>query len=927
MNGFRTALIVCGVFIMAFVLLWSTHQQRHQQRRGVIGRFGSDPDLDRLNDDTRIEPGVKMQLDQNQIDPEKEPNLSYDASNDLNGSLNSNSDDAMSATSSSRRFSVSEPGSAHSVRLEAGKRETQTGSSASATTGTGSDRPSFRSRLGGSRLPGISKKRFGRFSSSSDSSASAADTKAGSNAEVTAVGPLAPANVSSSAAAESATEKPTSGSRFRRGLQTGRRFMSSGGHGAARRTDPGLRPDAVTPRLNMPESESSANGSLFENERLPTHSPSSGDSHSPVPAVEASPQLSASNSNSAPRLENNAAEKKPKFSTARGRWWQGRLPRLGNKSRQSQKPNKHPSTDAVSTAASAVMPEAMPELTPEIGNESGYQHQPVASAKNEANREERKMFKRTNDRPGDRSGDREQGPLRARQTSPASLWGESGASTPQKPDSRRRSNGSVTGARRTAVKGTKSGGASSPARADGKHERKSTFGSRYSRARRRSENTTQAVRDTSLPSRSQPRSSPDTSVFAGLLDRLSSAVGKSDNRNHRPSRRHPLEKHEAVEQREPMLTVSGFDEMSEDKMILPANEAGDFDTDHGLSGRDNEGNIDRLQIGAARATNSNWQARDDREQSRQDLRRELDAAEQFASEPLKPQFDLSNIDTSRQIDQIAQIVGLNRPVSRDAVMTIYRSNEDLISKPIRIIGLSAIDRSWVDLEQEPETGEYTEIVLTVQLYDARGPINESDLHRFSDVVLQTADHIGGQPHFAMSFEDALEHGASLELFCKDYDRLAILSIVVGDSSPIGGEPLGEFADSRGLVLNSVKIYHWPNPDPEGSPWRFGIANLFEPGTFNEDPDSGFETRGLRLFMSIPTVREPEKVFDDMVTVAQDLCVRFSATIVDQNKKPLSDQGIADIRRQMVAVSEEMRGHGFAPGDENTIRIFPEFGQN
>jgi len=64
-----------------------------------------------------------------------------------------------------------------------------------------------------------------------------------------------------------------------------------------------------------------------------------------------------------------------------------------------------------------------------------------------------------------------------------------------------------------------------------------------------------------------------------------------------------------------------------------------------------------------------------------------------------------------------------------------------------------------------------------------------------------------------------------------------------------------------------------------------------------------------------------------VTVAQDLCVRFSATIVDQNKKPLSDQGIADIRRQMVAVSEEMRGHGFAPGDENTIRIFPEFGQN
>jgi len=899
MNGFRTALIVCGVLIMAFVMLWSTYQQRHQQRRSAMGRFGgTDADLEPAGD------GVTG------------ADMAGDSVPDDNTVSAMDADAAPSSGSGSRRFSVSEPGAADPVSLGRadGTRVARESPSTSAPGASRSARPSFRSRLGQSRLGGISSRSFGRFSAEkgSDDRTAKANGSGSTSASVTSVGPLGPVTPAAGATDAASNATATRPSRLQRGLNTGRRFMPSRPRRAARPSDPRRRSDIETPRLTMPSFDQSPDASIETGAGDASHVDPAGSlqpalSQQTVSAVpgdspDAAPGLSVSTAGGVETRE-SAPSKEPTASRStsdRNPWWRVSLPRFGRAN--------------------------TPTGAAEVAAESGRQHPSEVFGKKEANREEREMFKRSSEQNDQRTSENRTkkansarsgatSPLRARQTSPASLWGEGGnASADNRSDNGRRNPRNASGAERRATKDTVG---SPPARADRKSQR-SPFGSRYSRARRRSQNKTQAVRDSSRQ---------DSGVFAGLLDRLSSAVGKSDSRPPRPSRRHQFEKNDAVEPREPMLTVSGFDQMSEEKMILPGDHLDSPPASHAVSERDNAGNIDRLRVGSARGGSSSQLSREDRELSRRELERELVNAEHVAHEPLKPQFDLAAIDTSRQIDQIAQIADLSRPVSRDEVLSIYRSNDYRISKPVRIIGLSAIDSSWVDLEQEPETGEYSEIVLTVQLYDASGPVDESDLHRFSDVVLQTADRIGGRPRFAMSFEDALDHAGSLELFCKDYDRLAILSIVVGESSPIAGEPLREFADSRGLLLNSVNIYHWPNTDPEGSPWRFGIANLFEPGTFDDDPHSGFETRGLRLFMSIPTVREPEKVFDDMVTVAQDLCVRFSATIVDQNKKPLSEQGIADIRRQMVAVSEEMRDHGFAPGDENTVRIFPEFGQD
>ncbi len=962
MTGFRTALIICGILIMAFVTLWSMLQQR----RGVASRYGergqnANAAVTRQNPDS-LRQGLAVNPE---IEPESE--LRTPATEGVR-------DDAQRLDVPERPVEAATAGRASkrfSLNRAFGR---QTGSGGDAN---GADEISDPSAQPSRWRPGF------RRGSGNPHAGATAQAQPAAQAQPDSAAQVPESSVSGILVADPDGQRGDQ----RRQPQLHPSVTAESGFSSA----PAQVEDAQWTEHGGRDLSASVEHRLT-NEAPPQQTGLMADRNddtakTPAPLVVDRPSDNV--------VDRDTAASKPDKS----RRWRPRLPRLGANA-QARKSQAQAAARKVSQAVPA--PSAAADVSgarsdtatgTDAGNNDnrltteGY---PAAvdvstattaatrSGQADVNREERTVFKRTNgrtdrvDRTRGSKADAVGRPL-ARQTSSASLWAErrsAGNGVAQRANQNRRNPGDHG----TGPSRRRDGQRDLPTRAAGKDG----FRSRYSQAQRRSRDKTQAVRDSSLPSRtrSQSRDGQETGVFASLLGRISSAVsgqrsrqpsGAHSSGGRAPGRRDPLSRDEIPAQREPRLTVSSLDQMPDDRMILPSSADGNYapslDTGAGagagahdagaqtapnpvtgvadgsgyggdqqrrdggdrISDRDNRHNIDAVQLGAARGGHSASPA--GHEETRRALQRELDVAEDMATESLKPQFDLGKIDTSRQIDQIAQIVELASPARRDDVLSIYRINEGRIAKPIRIIGLSAIDNSWVDLEQEPETGEYTEIVLTVQLFDNDGPVDESALHRFSDIVLQTADRIGGRPRFAMSFEDALDHAQSLEMFCKDYDRLAILSVVVGENSRISAEPLSEFAQSRGLVLNSMNIFHRPNTDPDGSPWRFGIANLFEPGTFNLDPTSGFETRGVRLFMSIPTVRDPEKVFDDMVLIAQDLCLRFSGTVVDQNKRPLTEEGIADIRSQMVAVTEEMRGYGFAPGDENTIRIFPQFGQD
>jgi hypothetical protein len=63
------------------------------------------------------------------------------------------------------------------------------------------------------------------------------------------------------------------------------------------------------------------------------------------------------------------------------------------------------------------------------------------------------------------------------------------------------------------------------------------------------------------------------------------------------------------------------------------------------------------------------------------------------------------------------------------------------------------------------------------------------------------------------------------------------------------------------------------------------------------------------------------VFEKMIATAKGLCERLDGHLLDQERRPLTDQGIDVIRGQIVEIEEKMRAHGIVPGSESALRLF------
>jgi FtsZ-interacting cell division protein ZipA len=104
---------------------------------------------------------------------------------------------------------------------------------------------------------------------------------------------------------------------------------------------------------------------------------------------------------------------------------------------------------------------------------------------------------------------------------------------------------------------------------------------------------------------------------------------------------------------------------------------------------------------------------------------------------------------------------------------------------------------------------------------------------------------------------------------------------------------------------------------------FSLANLDEPGAFDPAAWDSFRTGGLTLFMSVPCAFQPGVAFDRMVAAARVIADTLGGSLQDQNRRPLTDKGIAVIHHQIEEIEEKMRAFGIPPGSETALKLFNE----
>jgi len=313
---------------------------------------------------------------------------------------------------------------------------------------------------------------------------------------------------------------------------------------------------------------------------------------------------------------------------------------------------------------------------------------------------------------------------------------------------------------------------------------------------------------------------------------------------------------------------------------------------------------------------------------------ELESAEEAAALPLNlnPGIDpplASPVATASarclpddKIDFIVHLPG-KRPVRRNKALGIFKQNEYVLEKPRGLYGRRFGTNYWSNLQYDPEYTEYGDLALAIQLVDDKGTIDESELNTFMQLGLKLADTLQRPTKLPLAFEQAVERARMLQQFCDTYDVIAGINVVSRDTDGFRGRDIEQAARQLGMQFGAMSIFHMKSDHSPGCRHLFSMANLYQPGDFDSDNWDQFRTQGLTLFMSVPCAHQPVAVFDQMVVTAKGLCEVLGGKLQDQERRPLTEKGLAVIRAQIKDIVDSMRDQGIVPGSETALRLFKE----
>ena len=103
----------------------------------------------------------------------------------------------------------------------------------------------------------------------------------------------------------------------------------------------------------------------------------------------------------------------------------------------------------------------------------------------------------------------------------------------------------------------------------------------------------------------------------------------------------------------------------------------------------------------------------------------------------------------------------------------------------------------------------------------------------------------------------------------------------------------------GLRYGDMKIFHRYERPEEKRGLLFSMANLVEPGSFDLDSMSSFETRGICLFLSLPGPKRSLYAFDLLIDTARKLVHNLGAEMKDENHSVITPQTVEHYRQRVM----------------------------
>ena len=143
--------------------------------------------------------------------------------------------------------------------------------------------------------------------------------------------------------------------------------------------------------------------------------------------------------------------------------------------------------------------------------------------------------------------------------------------------------------------------------------------------------------------------------------------------------------------------------------------------------------------------------------------------------------------------------------------------------------------------------------------------------------------VGEAPTIGLDGDDA----ASRRL-----EELLIMHVRAAAAETWSGTAIVKAAEAAGLRRTDKDIFQYFSSAGHA---LFYVANMFKPGVFDWRRMDEFETRGLSLFMRLPTTCPATEALKAMLGCAGKLTEALGGDMLDAERRPLSEEALARMR--------------------------------
>jgi len=265
-------------------------------------------------------------------------------------------------------------------------------------------------------------------------------------------------------------------------------------------------------------------------------------------------------------------------------------------------------------------------------------------------------------------------------------------------------------------------------------------------------------------------------------------------------------------------------------------------------------------------------------------------------------------EISNRIDTVAVILA-DDPVMREQLDTLLDALQSHTT-PVHVEGL--VDEQWHPVDGSPRTS-WRELRVGLQLASRSGPLPQSELEQFNQAIAEFAASVN-----AVSQREAPAAAAArareLDGFCAEADIEVAVNVIGRSGVTFATSRVKALALAHGFseTASGELVHYAPDGPPDCVIRRFNEAA----GKANTAYYAG-----LTFALDLPQASDPARALDGMVKLAQAFAAELGGELVDDARRPLTEAGIAALRRSIEKIAGDMHAQGIPAGSPLARRLF------